>query len=225
MKLINSFELLKALKKEYKADKQGPLWWPNSGSFEVVVGTILTQQTRWDRVELSLKTLKAKQLLNLISLSKIDTQELETLIIPSGFYRKKAKVLKLLSQNIIKDFENFENFALHVTRAWLLSQKGIGNESADSILCYACKKEYMVVDSYTNRLLRHYGYEFETYEEIQEWLTNGLYENLKLLKNLYQEQIKMYEIFARFHGKIVMYCKENMRGKSLTKELLELSSS
>lgn len=223
MKILNSFELLDALKKEYKADIRDTLWWQNSGTFEVVIGALLTQQTKWEKVELCLNNLKTKNLLSLEELSKIEPHLLQTLIKPSGFYRKKAKNITLLSQNILHEFENFENFALHVTREWLLQQKGLGQESVDSILCYACKQEYMVVDSYTSRLLKHFGYEFETYEEIQEWLCSGLYENEEKLKVLYKKSLPMSAIFARFHGKIVMYCKENIRGEKIIKELSGLS--
>ena len=52
---MDSFELLKSLKKcELISQDSEKLWWPNSGTFEVVVGTILTQQARWEKVEKSL---------------------------------------------------------------------------------------------------------------------------------------------------------------------------
>ncbi len=148
---MDSFELLKALKNQgYIKEEREELWWPKSGTFEVVVGTILTQQTKWERVESSLTNLRDKNLLDLDSIADIDLTELALLIKPSGFYNTKAKNLKKLCQNIIQEFENFENFVLHVDRDWLLLQKGIGEESSDCILCYACFRDVMVVDSYTS---------------------------------------------------------------------------
>lgn len=212
MKIIDSFELLALLKNNgYKADRQDPLWWPNSGSFEVVVGAILTQQTKWEHVKTSLTYLKNQNLLDINSLATCDIFILEKMIKPSGFYRKKAKNIKLLCQNIIMDFENFENFTLCVEKEWLLKQKGLGHESCDSILCYACGRETMVVDSYTHRLLQQFGYEFETYEHLQEWMMDGIYENKEKIDKLYEKTINFNEIFARFHGKIVEFCKENMK--------------
>jgi len=35
-----------------------PLWWPKSGTYKVIVGAILTQQTKWEKVEKSLKNLE-----------------------------------------------------------------------------------------------------------------------------------------------------------------------
>lgn len=220
---MNSFELLAALKNaDYLKNERELLWWPNSGSFEVIVGAILTQQTKWEKVEKSLENLRERDVLSLEDLAEIDIKELAVLIKPSGFYNTKAKNLKNLCKKIYEEFESFENFVLHVSRDWLLEQKGIGPESADSILCYACKKEVMVVDSYTNRLLSAYGYEFESYDELQEWLQSGIEANYDKVEELYKETQPLNVIYARFHGKIVEFCKLNMRGKKVALEELGL---
>lgn len=220
--MTDSYELFLALKNagHIKNDRE-LLWWPQSGSFEVVVGAILTQQTRWEKVELSLTRLKKNNLLNLESLANIDQEVLAALIKPSGFYNTKAKNLKKLCQNIYEEYESFEDFCLHVNRDWLLLQKGIGQESADSILCYACKKEVMVVDSYTNRLVSKFGYEFESYQELQEWLISGIESNFEKIANLYNNEVDLNTIYARFHGKIVEFCKENSKGKEIDIGTLE----
>ncbi len=205
----DSFEIFKYLKDlGYLKELRDRLWWPNSGTFEVVVGAILTQQTRWDKVEKALKNLKDADLLSLEALSGANDKELAKLIKPSGFYNTKAKRLKLLSKNIIKDFGDFENFQQSVSREWLLAQKGLGKESSDSILCYCCKRDVLVVDSYTVRLLKRYGYEFEEYDELREWMEDGVLSNLDKVYELYKEEKPIYEIFARFHGKIVEFSKD-----------------
>ena len=57
----SSYDLFYALKQlDYLKTKRDPLWWPNSGTFEVLVGALLTQQTKWERVEESLENLKAQ---------------------------------------------------------------------------------------------------------------------------------------------------------------------
>ncbi|HIP45468.1 MAG TPA: 3-methyladenine DNA glycosylase [Sulfurospirillum arcachonense] len=213
---MDSFELFKALKEQgYIKKEREKLWWPKSGTFEVVVGAILTQQAKWEKVEKSLTNLRDKNLLNLDSIANLNAEELAQLIKPSGFYNTKAKKLKKLCQNILEEFECFENFVLHVSRDWLLSQKGIGEESADGILCYACKKEVMVVDSYTNRLVKKFGYEFDSYGELQEWLVSGIESNIEKINKLYGKDMDLNVVYARFHGKIVEFCKENRRGKDV----------
>ncbi len=218
----NSYELLEALKKSgHIKGTREKLWWPNSGSFEVIVGAILTQQTKWEKVEKSLDNLKEKNVLNLESLAHIDLKELSLLIKPSGFYNTKAKYLLNISKNIFSEYETFENFSERVNRDWLLSQKGIGLESADSILCYGCLQDYFVVDNYTARLLDAFGFSFESYEDLREWMSHGIVSNLEKVYELYEKEISLNEVYARFHGKIVEYCKENSKGKVVSiKELI-----
>ena len=221
MHIIDSFELLKALKKlNLLKDKSDPLWWPNSLTFEVVVGAILTQQTKWNRVEKSLDNLKSSNLLSLESLACSDLKTLQTLIKPSGFYNTKAKRLQLLCRNIIDEYGDFENFQANVDREWLLSQKGLGQESSDAILCYACGREIMVVDSYTKRLLEALGFCFENYTQLQEWLMQGVQSNLSGISQLYGNDYKLSTIYSRFHGKIVEFAKVHICGKKVNiKEL------
>ena len=220
---MDSFELFKALKNSgVMKEEREEFWWPKSGTFEVVVGTILTQQAKWEKVEKSLDNLREKSLLDLDSMAKIDVRELSLLIKPSGFYNTKAKNLKKLCQNILDEFGSFEEFALDVNRDWLLGEKGIGEESCDSILCYACQQEAMVVDSYTNRLLKKLGYEFESYSELQEWLVYGIQSNHEKINRLYGKEMPLNIIYARFHGKIVEFCKENRRGKDVDISSLDI---
>jgi len=220
---MDSYQLFEALKKQgYIKEDRELLWWPKSGTFEVVVGAILTQQAKWEKVEKSLVNLRERNLLDLDSIANLDGKELASLVKPSGFYNTKAKNLKKLCQNIVKEFESFENFALQVERDWLLSQKGIGEESADGILCYACKKEVMVVDSYTNRLVKKFGYEFDSYTELQDWLVSGIESNLDKINKLYGKEMDLNVVYARFHGKIVEFCKENRRGKDVEVSSLDI---
>ena len=212
MQICDSFDLFKFLKieKGYLKELRDPLWWPNSSTFEVVVGTILTQQTKWQKVEKALDNLKKSNILNLESLATCDTKYLATLIKPSGFYNTKAKRLKLLSNNILRDFGSFEVFQIEVDRDWLLSQKGLGKESSDSVLCYACKREVLPVDNYTAKVVKKFGYEFEEYDELKEWCESGILNNFEKIWKIYGEEKPVYEIFARFHGKIVEYAKEEL---------------
>lgn len=221
--LQSSYDLLYALKQMgYLKSTRDPLWWPKSSSFEVVIETILTQQTKWERVEESMANLKKHRLLSLGTLSKADIQQIAALIKPSGFYNTKAQRIQMLCTHILNDFGTFEAFQDEVGREWLLSQKGIGMESADSILCYACKRDVFVVDSYTQRLLASLGYSFENYMQIQEWMQEGIEENIEKVQDIYKSEIKLHTVYARFHGKIVEYAKEHIRGKKVDiKSLME----
>ncbi len=220
---MNSFDLLASLKqKGYLKTTRDPLWWPRSGTFWVIVGAILTQQTKWEKVEISMANLERAGIDSLEKLSLIDLESLAMHIKPSGFYNTKAKNLSLLAKAILEAFNSFESFGEAVDREWLLAQKGIGEESADSILCYACKQEAMVVDAYTARLLESFGYSFESYSALQEWMVEGLLQNQTKINQLYGKEISLTELYARFHGKIVEFCKENSQGKKVNVEGLSL---
>jgi len=203
--LTNSFELFSALEKLKLLEDSPPLWWPAYGTFEVVIGAILTQNTQWERVQISLDNLRLRELIDPTMIAQCHHESLMELIRPSGLFKAKAHNLIRLSHNMIEDYGDFETFALSVDREWLLSQKGIGPETADSILCYACARPAMVVDAYTARLLNAFGYEFESYDELQEWCEAGV--------RGYFDTVQLSAAFARFHGMIVEYVKGNSRGK------------
>lgn len=207
MELSDSWELFTALERLDLLQNSQPLWWPQHGTFEVVVGAILTQNTQWTRVTVSLSNLAQAGVLSLEALSKIDPEILMELIRPSGLINAKAKNIILLCQAILESFGSFETFTHEVTREWLLRQKGIGPETADSILCYACERSVMVVDNYTARLLRALGYEFENYGDLQEWCERGVREHC--------DEAILQRTFAHFHGMIVEYVKRYTNGKNV----------
>jgi len=188
------------------------LWWPNDGTFEVLVGAILTQNTRWEKVEVSLQNLRENNLISLQAIASVDLDLLMTLIQPSGLYKSKASYLKKLATAIIEDYGDFDNFVFETDRDWLLSQKGVGPETADSILCYACKRDVMVVDAYTARLLEAFGYSFETYDDLQEWC------ELSMRREMDDEDLA--RVFAEFHGMIVEFVKANSKGKAVDISLI-----
>ena len=209
--MTNSYELLIFLKEKNLLENFPLHWWPNYGTFETVVGAILTQNTKWTNVEKSLQNLHQYNLISLETLSHAHLPLLIQAITPSGFKNQKATRLKVLCQNIQHTFGDFETFQEEVSRTWLLKQKGIGEETADAILCYACKKEEMIVDKYTQKLLRSFGFEFESYEELKQWCEYGINENFDKIIQLYGYEITLNQLYCRFHGKIVEFMKQNPR--------------
>ena len=193
----NSFEIYNFLEKKNLLENSPKYWWPNAGSFEVIVGAILTQNTTWHNVSMSLRNLCS--FLELDSFLTLDEETLKEVIKPSGFYNQKAPRLMQLSKNIKDTFGSFKAFENEVDREWLLKQKGIGKESADAILCYACLRDVMVVDSYTKRLLKYFDIEFNKYDEYKEFLEDGIRDNI--------DEKNLNLVFSNFHGMIVEYNK------------------
>lgn len=212
IEISNSYELFVWLKNQELLENSPPFWWPNHNTFEVVVGAILTQNTKWQNVEKSLQNIKdfLDDDIKVENLMAIPNYALSALIGPSGFNNQKSSRLLKLTENIFEEFGDFKSFCANVDRDWLLKQKGIGQESADAILCYACGKEEMVVDKYTAKLLSKFGYEFESYEDIKSWLMAGVNENFDKIQGIYKYDISLNEIYARFHGKIVELSKRKI---------------
>jgi len=193
----DSFAIYHFLEEQNLLKNSPKYWWPNGGTFEVVIGAILTQNTTWKNVEKSLKNLKG--FLELESFLSLSEEQLKEKIRPSGFYNQKAPRLLRLSKNMQADFKDFQTFQKEVSREWLLSQKGIGEESADAILCYACFYPTMVVDTYTKRLLKKFGIEFQKYGDYKSFLEEGL--------KIHYKKDDLNIIYMKFHGMIVEYNK------------------
>jgi endonuclease-3 related protein len=157
----------------YKA--YGPRhWWPGETSFEVMVGAILTQNTSWRNVEKAIQRLKAKRVLNPQGIYHLKRSQLASLIKSSGYYRIKADRLKsfidFLFEEYGGDLRRMRREELMDLRKKLLGVRGIGSETADSILLYGLGKPIFVVDAYTKRILSRHGMisEKASYEEVQK---------------------------------------------------------
>jgi endonuclease-3 related protein len=162
-------------------DRFGPQhWWPGETQFEIITGAILTQNTSWSNVEKSIANLKSANLLTPEKLYRLDTSELAELIRPAGYYNIKAKRLKSflnwLFQNYDGRLENLEGLDTEQLRAELLAIKGIGRETADSILLYAFDRPIFVVDAYTARVAVRHGLisADADYEQLRELFQSNL---------------------------------------------------
>ncbi|PLY07921.1 MAG: endonuclease [Desulfuromonas sp.] len=185
-------------------DHFGPQhWWPAKSPFEVVIGAILTQNTAWSNVEKAIDNLRESGHLTAQALNGISQQELEPLIQPSGFFRQKSARLKKLAALLVEqhqgEIERFCHGDLEEARQRLLTLKGIGPETADSILLYACERPSFVVDAYTRRLFSRLRLlrGDEDYAHIRQRFMDNLPEDTHL--------------FNEYHALIVAHCKRHCR--------------
>lgn len=178
-------------------------WWPGETPFEVVIGAILTQNTNWSNVEKAIKNLKTAGKLSPEGIYELSVTELAKLIRPSGFFNVKAKRVKTFINWLFSRYEGnlSKMFArdLQSLRSELLSVKGIGPETADSILLYAGNMPTFVVDAYTHRI-------FSRHELIPEEST---YDDMK---SFFEENLpKDVQLFNEYHALLVnigkMFCK------------------
>jgi len=171
--------LLRIYRLLYRA--YGPqFWWPGETSFEVMVGAILTQSTAWKNVETSILRLKENGALSPDGIRRLSRKELESLIRSSGYFRIKAERLKAFIDFLFDEYGGdlleMKRVPLQKLRKGLLSVRGIGPETADSIELYGLKKPIFVVDAYTKRIFSKHGIisDKASYEEVQELFMNHL---------------------------------------------------
>ena len=78
-------------------------WWPGDTD-EVLIGAVLTQQTRWENVVRALALLKERSLCSVAALYEADPAEIENAIRCTGFYRVKTRRLKALATFVIEEY-------------------------------------------------------------------------------------------------------------------------
>ncbi|MBN2373448.1 endonuclease III domain-containing protein [bacterium] len=180
-------------------------WWPGETPFEVVVGAILTQNTAWTNVARAIHNLKNAGCLEPQSLYQIDIYRLSELIRPSGYYNIKGRRLKVFIDHLFESHEgNLERMfgqETNILREELLGIKGIGPETADSIMLYAANKPVFVVDAYTKRIFSRHGFFPVTwgYNVVQSFFMDFLPHNIK--------------IYNEYHALIVRLAKEHCKKK------------
>ena len=155
-------------------------WWPAETRFEVIVGAYLTQNTAWNNVELALMNLRHADLLNVEGIRKVSLLRLESLIRPSGYFRQKAKRLKIFIAFLDRKYGgSLDQLFAQPTgqlREELLGLNGVGPETADSILLYAGNHPVFVVDAYTRRILERHSIvpDKVDYEDIRDLFQRAL---------------------------------------------------
>jgi len=142
-------------------DVFGPqYWWPGQTPFEIATGAILTQNAAWKNVEKAISNLKKHKCLSPQRILKMPDHKLALLLRPAGYYNIKTERLKNFVKVLMEDFDGkMEQMAQEddeEVRKTLLKIKGIGPETADSIILYALGKPSFVVDAYTFRILERH---------------------------------------------------------------------
>ncbi|MFB6088972.1 MAG: endonuclease III domain-containing protein [Candidatus Aenigmatarchaeota archaeon] len=184
-------------------------WWPADSNFEVIVGAILTQNTSWKNVEKVINRMKQEEILSMENIIEIKEDKLQQIIRPSGFYRQKARRLKRISKQIYESASSLEDFFedknIDELRKELLNIKGIGKETADSIILYSAHKPSFVVDAYTKRIFKRIGMDIgESYNEIKSFLEDNLHEDVEIYKEYHALLVEL----AKNHCKKKPECKE-----------------
>jgi endonuclease III related protein len=178
-------------------------WWPGETPFEVAVGAILTQNTNWNNVARVLANLKELGLLDPRALRDLPQEELAALLRPAGYYNIKAGRLRNFLDFLFTAYQGSLELMAEAEpeqlRESLLRVKGIGPETADSIMLYAVEQPTFVVDAYTFRILNRHELipEACTYEELRSWFLSHLPGEIPLYQEYHAFFVQLGKEFCR----------------------------
>jgi len=137
-------------------------WWPGRTRFEIMVGAILTQNTSWTNVEKAIARLRAARALSPARLHALSHRALAELIRPAGYFNLKAHRLHAFTAFLHHahrgSLDRLFRLPTPALRSALLGVKGIGPETADSMVLYAAGRAQFVVDAYTRRLVERHDW-------------------------------------------------------------------
>ena len=195
MVIYNLFDML--------LDYYGPQkWWPCQTGlrWEIIVGAILTQNTAWTNVEKAIGNLLGSNVMSPEKFLVTSDDQLQELIRPAGFFTQKCAYLKAMAAFMLEREVAFEQSTdVWALRKELLAVKGVGQETADSILLYAFNKPIFVIDAYTRRVAERHLHLDGTlpYDILQKIFMDALPPDVA--------------IYKEYHALIVALCKESCK--------------
>jgi endonuclease-3 related protein len=182
-------------------------WWPGQTPFEVCLGAILTQNTSWTNAERALAQLRSKGLVSYRALREVPPMRLAPLIRSSGYFNLKALRVSAFVGFVGREYGGrvaaMRRDTPRALRTKLLAVRGIGPETADSIVLYAAGLPLFVVDAYTRRIFARLGMISgrEPYDAVQALFMSSLPGDAGLYND--------------YHAQIVRLAKEACRTRPL----------
>lgn len=155
-------------------------WWPARTPFEVIVGAILTQNTAWTNVERAIANLRRARAISPKALLGMPRRRLARLIRPAGYFNLKSmrlrRFLGWFRARHGASIARMRRIPVQTLREGLLEAYGVGPETADSIVLYACGLPSFVSDAYTRRVAVRHGWASREagYEEVRGFFVRGI---------------------------------------------------
>lgn len=171
-------------------------WWGVADRFARMIGSVLVQNTTWHNAEKALTRLREKGWLDPEVLAACRPEELVPVIRSAGFQQAKSRTIISLANWVCQqggiDRLLAQGHAVEPLRSELLAIRGVGEETADTILAYGLGRATISADAYTRRLYERISGEALPYRPLRRMIMGELAE---------PEQL------ARLHGLIVEHGK------------------
>lgn len=164
-------------------------WWPANTRFEIMVGAVLVQNTRWANVVPAVGALREAGLLEAERLIALPATHIAELIRPAGCQSVKARRLSALAQTVCDagGLRRLASMPTDAIRYLLLATHGIGFETADAILAFAFDRPVFVADAYARRWFTRLGVcqEPPRYEVLRKLVEAALPGQSSLLRDVH----------------------------------------
>jgi endonuclease-3 len=121
--------------------------------YQLLVATVLSAQCTDKRVNLTTPAL-FKKYNSIKKMAAADLKDLQRLVKSTGFYRAKARNIKMLSQKILTEF----NGKVPSDIEDLVTLPGVGRKTANVVLGHGFNIPGITVDTHFGRLSRRFGW-------------------------------------------------------------------
>ncbi len=178
-------------------------WWLGETADEIIIGAILTQNVNWKNVETAIENLKQNNLCTIEQIHNSNIEEIAPLIRSTLYYNQKAKKLKNFAEFLFirynGDPDRMFRTEIAGLRIQLLQIKGIGEETADSILLYAGGKPVFVIDAYTKRIFSRIGITKPdwNYSQYQQFFMTNLPRDVSLFNDYHAQIVHLGKHFCK----------------------------
>lgn len=165
--MINFDKVFTVFNKNYKLV---PLEIFGSDPYKTLVSTLMSARTNDDTtLAASLRLFKIAP--NVKKLSNLNESEIAKIIYPVGFYKTKAKHLKILANTLITNYKS----SVPNTREELIKLPGVGRKTANLVLNRAFGIPAIAVDTHVHKITNMLGWvKTKTPEETEKALTKVL---------------------------------------------------
>lgn len=140
---------------------RGKPWSRGMDSFEVLVGTVLSQNTNDRNSMLAFRTLKKRFKIRPEILAKAKERDIVDCIRPAGLYNVKAPRIKSIARMLLAKHDGKLDDILSLpeaeARKKLLELPGVGFKTADVLLAFVAGREVLPVDTHIARIAKRIG--------------------------------------------------------------------